>query len=305
MQAMPLSLLITVLLTGICVLISFFYGLFTRNYSTVDRLWSVLPGVYVLVWLPGFISSPRFIIAGIIVIAWSIRLTRNFALKGGFKVEHGRFSVEDYRWEVMREKIPERFTFELFNFFFISLFQLSLIFAFSLPLYLAGSSKKPLGAGDFILFAVHILFLILETAADEQQFAYYSKREEIKNDSSSADVGAGTDTEDAALTRRVTLGFNTFGLWKFSRHPNYVGEMGGWIVVSLYPVLAGLNWFPAGLASVILVALFIGSTILAEGITGGKYPAYSSWKKATPPWIPFTLPLRMKARKDFWNTHMN
>ncbi len=294
---MPLSLLITVILTAFCILLSFFYGLFTRNYSTVDRLWSVLPAVFVLIWLPGFIDNPRFIIAGIIVIAWSIRLTRNFALKGGFRMEHGRFSGEDYRWEVMRERIPDRMAFELFNFFFISLFQLLLIFAFSLPLYLAGSSGKPLGTGDFILFAVHILFLVLETTADEQQFSYYSRRAGLKNDSSG--------TEDTAITRRVNLGFNTFGLWKFSRHPNYVGEMGGWIVVSLYPVSAGLTWFPAGLASVVLVALFIGSTILAEDITGGKYPAYSAWKKSTPPWIPFTLPFRMKARKDFWNIHMN
>jgi len=290
MQSMSISLLITVLLTGLCVLFSFFYGLFTRNYSTVDRLWSVLPGIFVLIWLPGFIGSPRFIIAGIIVLAWSIRLTRNFALKGGFRIEQGLFSVEDYRWEVMREKIPGRITFELFNFFFISLFQLSLIFAFSLPLYLAGRSEKPLGTGDFILFAVHILFLILETVADEQQFAYYAGRAEAK---------AVTNVDS-----RVNLGFNTFGVWRFSRHPNYVGEMGGWIVVSLYPVITGMNWFPSGLASIVLVALFIGSTILAEGITGGKYPAYSAWKKATPPWIPFTLPFRMKAREDFWKTQI-
>ncbi len=283
MQTMPLPLLITVVLTVVSVLYAFLYGLFTRNYSTVDRLWSVLPAVYVLIWLPGFISSPRFIIAGILVIAWAVRLTRNFAVKGGFKVEHGRFTVEDYRWEVMREKIPGRVAFELFNFFFISLFQLSLIYAFTFPLYLAGTSNKPLGTGDIILFSVHALLLLLETVADEQQFAYYARR------------GNSDDP-------RVKLGFNTFGLWRFSRHPNYVGEMGQWLIVSLYPLTAGLAWLPSGLAVIVLVILFIGSTLLAEGITGKKYPAYAAWKKATPAWIPFTLLFRMKARRDFWNS---
>ena len=283
MQPMPLPLLITVILTILSIFYAFFYGLFTRNYSTVDRLWSVLPGVYVLIWLPGFINSPRFVIASILVIAWAIRLTRNFAVKGGFKVEHGRFTVEDYRWEVMREKIPGRIAFELFNFFFISLFQLSLIFAFTFPLYLAGASNKALGAGDFIIFTVHALLLILETVADEQQFAYYAIR------------GNSNDP-------RVKLGFNTFGLWKVSRHPNYVGEMGQWLMISFYPLTAGLSWLPSGLAVIVLVTLFIGSTLLAEGITGKKYPAYAAWKKATPVWIPFTLPFRMKARRNFWDS---
>ena len=281
MQTIPVPLLITMVLTAVCILYAFFYGLFTRNYSTVDRLWSVLPAVYVLIWLPGFINSPRFISAGILVIAWAVRLTRNFAVKGGFKVEKGHFAVEDYRWEVMREKIPGRVVFEIFNFFFISLFQLILIFAFTYPLYLAGTSFKPLGAGDITLFVIYALLLTMETVADEQQFAYYGKRK-------------GSDDP------RIALGFNTFGLWKYSRHPNYVCEMGQWAIVSLYPLAAGLAWFPSGSAVIVLVSLFIGSTILAEGITGRKYPGYAAWKKATPAWIPFTLPFRLRARKAFW-----
>ncbi len=283
MQTIPIPLLVTMILTAACILYSFFYGLLTRNYSSVDRLWSVLPAVYVLIWLPGFIGSPRFIIAGVIVIAWAVRLSRNFAVKGGFKVDKGRFTGEDYRWEVMRKKIPGRVVFEIFNFFFISHFQLVLIFAFTFPLYLAGTSYKPLGAGDIALFAIHALLLIMETVADEQQFAYYRKR------------GNSDDP-------RMALGFNTFGLWKYSRHPNYVCEMGQWIAVSLYPLTAGLAWFPSGSAVIVLILLFIGSTILAEGITSGKYPAYAAWKKATPAWIPLTLPFRRKARKDFWTS---
>jgi steroid 5-alpha reductase family enzyme len=73
----------TLVILGAAVLYSFFSGLITRNYSHVDRLWSILPGVYVLVWLPQYINNPRYIIPAIIVLLWCIRLTTNFALKGG------------------------------------------------------------------------------------------------------------------------------------------------------------------------------------------------------------------------------
>ena len=283
MQELPLYLLISAGLTVAVIIWSFLNGLITRNYSTVDRLWSVLPGVFVLIAMPWLYSSPRFVVSGILVIAWGVRLTRNFALKGGYKRENGRFTGEDYRWAVMRERIPNRVAFELFNFFFISIFQLALIFAFTLPVLVAGASRAPLGSLDVVLFAVHALLLGLEWLADEQQFRYYDRR--------------GKDPDP-----RVALGFNTFGLWKISRHPNYVCEMGQWVLVAFYPLAAGLGWHPWGWASVILVLLFAGSTNLAEEITGSKYPRYIDWKKATPAWLPLTLVFRMKARKAFWNS---
>ncbi len=281
MQDMPIYILIGAGVTVVAMLWSFFNGIFTRNYSTVDRLWSVLPGIYVLIGLPWLGGSPRYLVAGLLVIAWCVRLTRNFGIKGGYARKNGRFAVEDYRWEVMRERIPNRVAFEFFNFFFISIYQLTLIFAFTLPLLIVGALNAPIGRFDILLFVAHAILLGLELLADEQQFLYYGKR--------------GT-TDDS----RVELGFNTFGLWKYSRHPNYVCEMGQWIVVGLYPLAAGLGWHPWGWASVVLVLLFAGSTALAESISSRKYPEYKDWKKATPSWLPFTLVFRLKARQKFF-----
>ena len=268
-------------LTGAAALYAFFYGLFTRNYSTVDRIWSLMPGIYVLIWLPGALHSTRFLVAGFLVLAWCVRLTWNFAIKGGYARKDGRFVGEDYRWEVLRQRIPNRVAFEFFNFFFVSYYQLAQVFAFSVPLYILGKISAPLGPWDFVLFFSQALLLTLEATADVQQFRYYRKR--------------GT-ADDA----RMNLGFNTYGLWRFSRHPNYVCEMGQWVVVSLYPLAAGAGWWPAGLGAAALVILFAGSTSMAEGITGGKYAAYADWKKATPAWLPFTLPFRIGARRRFW-----
>ena len=133
------SLTITIWIFGISVAYSFIAGVITRNYSHVDRLWSILPAVYVLVWLPDYIDNLRFIIPAVLVVLWSIRLTANFAIKGGFRFSWKRgFYEEDYRWVFLKERITSRPAFELFNLTFISFYQLAQVFAFCLPLYFYG-----------------------------------------------------------------------------------------------------------------------------------------------------------------------
>ena len=277
------TLQITLGILGISIVVSFVYGLLTRNYSTVDRLWSILPAVYVLVWMQDYMHNPRFVIAGIIVIAWALRLSLNFARRGGygFNWKEG-FTGEDYRWEIMCEKIPNRFVFELFNLFFISAIQLILVFVITLPLYFVGQYDAPLGSMDYLLFALHAMFLILETIADNQQYKYYAER----------------DSEEFKDSPRHQLGFNTFGLWKHSRHPNYVCELSQWVVVALYLFNMNGTLHFSMLGFAVLILLFVGSTNLAENITLTKYSRYAEWRKASAPWI--TLPgVNAKRKREF------
>lgn len=278
------SLTITLFILVAAVIFCFFGGLITRNYSHVDRLWSVLPPVYVLVWLKDFYNNPRFVIAAVLVVLWGARLTTNFAIKGGYAFSWKKgFYGEDYRWDVMRGKIPNRFLFELFNLFFISLFQQVLIFFFTLPVYFLGTIVTELSSADFLLFAAHFVLLAVETVADIQQLKYYRQRgdKEFSHDS------------------RIQLGFNTYGLWKYSRHPNYVCEVGQWIVVYFY-LHIHMGWHFAGAGVAVLIALFAGSIALAESITASKYPAYKNWQRMTSPWIPglFYLP-DFKSKESF------
>lgn len=282
----PTPLTSSLVILAVCVVCAFLAGLLTRNYSHVDRLWSVLPPVYALVWLPDYLHDPRYLLAAALVLAWGIRLTTNFALKGGyaFSWRRGGFYEEDYRWAVLRARIPHRVAFELFNFFFISVFQLALVYAITLPLYYLGQQTAPLTAGDFALLALMAGFFVLETVADLQQLAYYKRR---------AQPAYADDP-------RVQLGFNTYGLWRFSRHPNYVGETGQWITLYLLLYHASGAHHPSGFGALTLVLLFVGSTLMAESITASKYPAYAERKRATSIWLPFDLVLRRRARRDFW-----
>ena len=92
-----------------------------KNYSQVDRLWSVLPVIYnchYALWahMAGLPTQKLDHILAVSVL-WGLRLTFNYWRKGGYSV-----GSEDYRWMVLKEKIGPVLMF-IFNVLFISLAQ--------------------------------------------------------------------------------------------------------------------------------------------------------------------------------------
>ena len=282
------TLHITAAILGVSIIISFLYGLITRNYSTVDRLWSILPGIYCLVWMTDYYDNVRFIIAACLIIVWGARLTFNFARRGGYAFSWKQgFSGEDYRWAVLRNKIQNRILFEIFNLVFISFFQLALVFWITVPLYYVGQIQKPLNTIDILLFALHAVLLVGETIADNQQCAYHRKK----------------NLPEYAANSRYQLGFNTFGLWRFSRHPNYACEIGQWIIVACYAINASGTLHKSGIGAIVLIVLFVGSTALAESITASKYSRYREWCGFTACWIPLvSLIVNGTKRRAFFDS---
>ena len=89
-------------------------------------------------------------------------------------------------------------------------------------------------------------------------------------------------------------GFNTVGLWGRSRHPNYLGEQSIWVGVYIFSISALVGEYGitgifnlSGIGALLLILLFIGSTILAENISKGKYPEYSNYQKKVSVYIPW------------------
>jgi len=262
-QAFIVSLWIFILASAA----AFIAGLITENYSHVDRLWSLLPPVYVIVWGTAFYREPLYIIPAALVVLWGARLTYNFSRRGGYHFEPGKgFSGEDYRWPILRKRIGNRVLFELFNLFFITGFQLTLIFLFTLPVFFIGMAALEGATLSFFHLFLALLFLtctIGEFIADNQQYRFQEKK-----------------------VPGVGLGFNTTGLWYYSRHPNDAFELSQWIIIAVYAGISGVAPVRAGLGAAILVLLFAGSTKMTEDITLAKYPEYAKWQEVTSPWIP-------------------
>ena len=168
-----------------------------------------------------------------------------------------------------------------FDLLFISMYQNFLVLAMCLPGVACIDSAKPINAIDIIAILFTILFLLIETIADEQQWKFYKKKKELLSS------GLKLDEIEAPYNK----GFNTTGLWGYSRHPNYLGEQGMWLSFYIF-VIAGasthfgiFNWSIFG--SMLIVLLFLGSSTFSESVSKSKYPEYSRYQEKVSKYIPF------------------
>jgi steroid 5-alpha reductase family enzyme len=267
-----INLLIVYLVAAVlCFLVSTISG----NYSQVDKLWSLIPLAYV--WMVAVESGfePRLVLMALLVSAWGIRLSYNFSRRGGYSWKFWT-GTEDYRWAVLQAK-PEfqaRWKWVLFNLLFISLYQMGLILLFTLPA-VRSMDGAPLSWPDYLLAALIIFLIVIETVADQQQWNYH--KEKIKA------LAAGGEVPE-----KYKMGFVHTGLWGRMRHPNYAAEQAIWIVFYFFSVAATgswINWSVMG--AILLVLLFWGSSSFSESISAGKYPDYAEYKKRVPRFVPF------------------
>jgi len=263
---MPPLLLVIIVAAVVCAF-CWISSLITHDNSWVDRLWSIVPVVYVWIFAgyAGFVDV-RLDVMAVLVTLWGARLTYNFARKGGYS------GVEDYRWPVLRARMSPA-QFQLFNLFFIVIYQNAILVLITLPAYTAYENQGGFGAIDVVLSALFLLLLAFETVADQQQWKFHQWKK--------AEVAAGRSPQPRFLQS---------GLWRTSRHPNFFAEQAQWWVFFFLGAAAAgsvLEWTVLG--AVLLTALFIGSTVFTESITRGKYPEYADYQATTSaivPWFP-------------------
>ncbi|MHC2998706.1 DUF1295 domain-containing protein [Microbacterium sp. HJ5] len=274
----PLTLVLIV--AGVTCAFCWIASLITRDTSWVDRLWSIVPVVYVWIFaVAGIVAGEdavRLLVMAVLVTAWGARLTFNFARKGGYS------GMEDYRWAILRARMSP-VQFQLFNVFFIVLYQNALLVLITLPAYIAFQHPLPFTGWDAAFSALFAAFLIGEFVADQQQWDFHQAKK-----------AAGGALEP---------GFLTTGMFAYSRHPNFFFEQAQWwalyAIGATAAVSGGLglwggavNWTILGAA--LLTILFIGSTIFTESITASKYPAYADYRRTTSMLVP--LPPRSRRR---------
>ena len=255
----------------------FILGEITKNYSQIDKVWSLVP-IYVA-WYVCFSAefNTRTLIMSILVTIWGLRLTYNFSRKGGYSIYFWK-GEEDYRWKEVRKSITlfkSNFNWTLFNLLFICFYQMGLIFLFTLPILAAWQGDSELNNLDYLISAFMLLFIITETIADQQQYNFQTKKYKKIN------LGEKLEGE-------YKDGFISSGLWKYSRHPNFASEQLIWITYYFFSVSATgkfINWSIIG--CLLLVILFYNSAKFSEGISEKKYPKYKDYQKTVPIFIGF------------------
>ncbi|MDX1351061.1 MAG: DUF1295 domain-containing protein [Putridiphycobacter sp.] len=259
---------------GIAATITFVLSTITDNYSQVDKLWSIIPVPYI--WVIAYYSGfePRLNVMALLVTLWAVRLTFNFARRGGYS---WRFwaGEEDYRWSILRAKpgFEQKWKWMLFNLLFISAYQMGLILLFTLPGLKAMGSSVALNFVDYLLAGLIIILIVVEFIADQQQFEYQSQKYTLKK-------------RDEHIPF-YNVGFTHTGLWAYMRHPNYMAEQAIWIVFYFFSVNATgywINWSIAG--CLLLILLFKGSSDFSESVSVKKYPEYQRYMKEVGRFLP-------------------
>jgi steroid 5-alpha reductase family enzyme len=195
------------------------------------------------------------VIIAIMVTAWGVRLA-------GYLF-----------YRILKTKKDERFNGIRENFWKFAMFwtfQTLLIFIIMLPIIFLMSQDylNALSIIGIIGFFVWALGFAMESIADAQKFAFRNnpknKNKWIEN-----------------------------GLWYYSRHPNYFGEILCWIGIFVYivPILSGISWIAIlSPISIIVSLLFFSGIPLLEKKSDevyGKNKDYKKYKKTTSVLIPW------------------
>lgn len=133
---------------------------------------------------------------------WGVRLTYNFARKGGYQK-----GGQDYRWLYIRKNYHWALV-EFLNFAFTAYYQIVLIMWFASPIKNAHLGE--LNLYDYGLTLLWILFFLGQVTADQQQWNFQTEKYKLLKDSPLEKLPA-----------KFRKGFITSGLFSYSRHPNF------------------------------------------------------------------------------------
>jgi len=165
-----------VVVYAVAAFLCFVVSVLSGNHSQVDKLWSLIPIVYVWIVTVHSGFEPRLILMALLATVWGLRLTYNFSRRGGYSIKFWT-GEEDYRWAVLRAK-PEfaaKWRWVLFNLLFISFYQMGLILLMTLPA-VRSMGGGPITYADGIIAGLMLAFIIIELVADQQQWNFHEQK---------------------------------------------------------------------------------------------------------------------------------
>lgn len=241
------------------MLIMFGIAQMLRNNSIVDVGWGIgfIIVAYVTFYLEPGIEFQHELISFIITI-WGVRLA-------GYIFIRNWGSGEDYRYVAMRKAWGN--SPMLGAFFQVFMLQGLLMFLVSLPIIVINSSQSINPQLNFLHGIGALIWLggfAFEAIGDAQMYLFR------------------TDPHHKGRIMR-------YGLWKFTRHPNYFGEVTQWWAIFLIAIPSGL-WYVSLVSPVVITYLILkvsGITMLERKYEDNEeYAEYQRTTSAFFPWIP-------------------
>ncbi len=242
----------------VATLVIFVFSFFFKNSSIYDPYWSIIP---ILIAFYFMLISPegngtRQLVILLLVLFWGIRLTLNWA-RGWPGLHH-----QDWRYDDLSIKTGKFYW--LVSFTGIHLLPTLLVFLGCIPILAAMQSSAPFGLLDFLAALVTFIAVVIELVADEQLKVFKKKKQ-----------------DQSAVARN--------GLWAYSRHPNYFGEVLFWVglfafAIFLSPIANA--WTALGALAMILLFVFISIPMMDKRGLSRK-PGYAQYIKEVSGFLPW------------------
>lgn len=230
-----------------------------HNSSCYDPYWSVLPPYLAVFWLvaadtPG-VEDGRAVLLLIVVFFWAIRLT------GNWLYDWPGLHHEDFRYAPLRDGAGKLEA--VVDFAAIHLFPTLIVFAALVPAYaVLARPGDELNWLDGVALVIGIGAAVLQFVSDAQMRSFIKVRQ------------PGQAMES--------------GLWAWSRHPNYFGEISFWFSLALFGIAGSPEdwwWLLAG-AVAMTVMFQLASIPMMEKRSLERRPNYQDVIDRIPRLVP-------------------
>lgn len=232
----------------------FVFSIFKKRNDVADIAWGL--GFVLVTWVSFFLSDQigmRGILVGFLVSIWGLRLASHIYFRNKGK-------TEDYRYLAWRKEWGNWFYVR--SYLQVYLLQGLFLFLIVLPVLIINkSSTSPLIWLDFVGLIVWLFGFYFETMGDAQLAQF------IKNPLNKGKIMQS-------------------GLWAYTRHPNYFGEVTQWWGIWLIALAVSGGWI--GIIGPIIITFLIlkvsGIPLLEKKME--ENPDFAEYKKRTSMFFP-------------------
>ncbi len=231
----------------------FVISLLVKRNDIADIAWGL---GFSLVCVYLFLTQPHQVVSSVLyvlVVIWGLRLSLHIYMRS-------RNKPEDFRYRQWREAWGNTFYWR--SYLQVYLLQAFFLFVISSPIVLASvSSSSAWSWFTSIGIAVWIFGFFFQAVADYQLSVFVRQRK---------------DKSEIIQS----------GLWKYSRHPNYFGEILMWwgIFIIVLPLKYGIFFIISPLTLSFLLVFVSGIPMLEKKYESNT--AFQAYKKRTPALIP-------------------
>lgn len=253
-------------------LVVFAVSVAVANASLYDPYWSVAPAVIVVGWVAyahaadvPAVPARQAAVTGLLLI-WAVRLTMNWARSWP------GLHQEDWRYVRLREQTRGVLPWWLVNLAGIQLMPTVVVLVAMLAVWPAVAVRgAPVGPLDALAAVVTVTAILLEATADRQLRRF-----------AAVPANRGAVIEE--------------GLWRHSRHPNYLGEILFWWGMWLFGLAAAPHWWWTVVGPVAMVLLFVTVSVpMMDRRSLERRPGYAAYMRRVPGLVPLPRGLRAAA----------